>query len=558
VPNPLIERGRQAARAGDYAAMERAADARLMQAPDDLDALELLALAQIRRADTAGALATLRRALSLDARAAWAHGDLVLLLHQTGARGEAIEAAHQALRALPDDANLHSLMGIMRSEIEDLSSGERHLRRALALAGAHAQILQNLAANLLRQGRLDEADALFAQADAASPDNADVLSHWARLAEARGDFSTALARLERAERLGRDISLQRAVTLGRKGEIEAALAIIDAVSNPGGDALLERGRLLDRLGRYAEAWRSFLAGKARLAARDHAQYGAEDVERRFEALKAALSPALFDATRCAPVRADVPQPIFVLGFPRSGTTMLEQMLSSHSAIRAGGELPFAAEMENIAKDQFGDEYLSALAKLPQADAARFAAQLRDHYLARAAEYGLVGGPRFFTDKMPLNETWLPLIRLAFPTTPLLRMERHPLDVCVSMMAHHMTHGFQCGYRLEDIATHMRAVDDLVVHCERAGIALFAFRYEDLVRNQEVETRRLLDHLGLGFEAACLRFHENPRHAPTPSYAQVTAPLNDRSIGRWTHYADELAPVIPALTPLIQRLGYSEP
>ncbi|MES1198627.1 MAG: sulfotransferase [Pseudomonadota bacterium] len=554
MPHPLIERGRQAAKAGDFAGAGRAADQRLREAPADIDALELRALVQAQSGDTPGAIATLRQALMIDPKAAWAHGDLVLLLHQSD-KEAAFSAAHAALDVLPDDANIHSFLGAMRSEADDLPGGEHHLRRALTLAGPHRQILLNLAINLLRQGRIEEADAIFAEADAAYPNDADLIAHWARLAEARGDFALALQRLDRAERLGRDVSLQRAITLGRKGEPSAALALIDAAPNPGGDALLERGRLLDRLERFDEAWAAFVVGKAKLAARDGAHYDAAAVRTRFAEVRHGWTADMLAPNRGAPTLADVGQPIFILGFPRSGTTMLEQMLTSHSAIRAGGELPFVTELDALAARAFGAAYPSRLVTLTTLEAQAFAIELRDHYLARATQYGLQSRKRFFTDKMPLNEAWLPLIRLAFPQAPLIRMQRHPLDVCVSMMAHHMTHGFQCGYRLEDIAAHMLATEDLLAHYVKIGIADFTMRYETLVQNQEGETRRLFDHLGLSFEPACLRFHENPRHAPTPSYAQVTAPLNDRSIGRWKNYAAALAPVMPQLAPLLARLGY---
>ena len=166
------------------------------------------------------------------------------------------------------------------------------------------------------------------------------------------------------------------------------------------------------------------------------------------------------------------------------------------------------------------------------------------------------GKAFFVDKMPFNEIWLPLIRMAFPRAPIVHVIRHPLDVCVSVMANNLTHGFNCGYRIEDIVHHFAAVFALVEHYRREmEIGELELRYESFVANQELETRRLLGHLGLEFEESCLRFHETRRYAPTPSYAQVTEKLNDRSIGRHRHYAAHLKPFLPQLAPLIARYGY---
>src|SRR6185503_10870846 len=129
----------------------------------------------------------------------------------------------------------------------------------------------------------------------------------------------------------------------------------------------------------------------------------------------------------------------------------------------------------------------------------------------------------------------------------------PLDVCVSMLANNMTHGFNCGYRVEDIVHHLLAVSDLDEHYARELAAgELELHYERFVADQRDETVRLLGHLRLDLEPACLSFHENPRYAPTPSYAQVAQQLNDRSIGRHRHYAQRLAPFLPQLQPLIPR------
>ena len=123
--------------------------------------------------------------------------------------------------------------------------------------------------------------------------------------------------------------------------------------------------------------------------------------------------------------------------------------------------------------------------------------------------------------MPFNEIHLPLLRMAFPEAKIIRVVRHPLDVCVSMLANNMTHGFACAYRIEDIAHHLAGVFDLVEHYSReCNPGDFTLRYESLIADQSGETRRLLEYLGLPFEDACLRFHENRRYAPTPSYARV--------------------------------------
>jgi hypothetical protein len=161
--------------------------------------------------------------------------------------------------------------------------------------------------------------------------------------------------------------------------------------------------------------------------------------------------------------------------------------------------------------------------------------------------------------MPFNEIYLPLLQMAFPQAKIVRVVRHPLDVCVSMMANNMTHGFHCGSRVEDIVHHLTGVADLVDHYVRElDLQIFVLRYESLVADQEGETRKLLDYLGLPFEAACLRFHEKLRYAPTSDDSRGTGKLHDRSINRHRHYEQFLKPYITRLDPLMRAYGYNAP
>jgi hypothetical protein len=248
-----------------------------------------------------------------------------------------------------------------------------------------------------------------------------------------------------------------------------------------------------------------------------------------------------------------------MGFPRAGTTLLEQILCSHSAVMAGGELASLGELRKLASDLLPgpQPFPENLAQSWTADRHYAATLFRDYYLARAEHYGLAkGGKAFFTDKMPFNEIYLPLLKMAFPQAKIVHIRRHPLDVCVSVLANNMTHGLNCGYRIEDTAHHLAAVFDLLEHYRREfELGDYILQYEALVADQAGQTRKLLDYLGLPFEEACLRFHEHRRHAPTASYAQITEKLNDRSIGRHRHYAHALKPFLSRLDRMMTECGY---
>jgi tetratricopeptide (TPR) repeat protein len=536
---------------------------RLNEAPADGAALELKAVIQTSRGDLRSAEATMRLAIQHDPASDWALNDLTQLLHNNGQALAAEIAAREALIQRPEDPQAHLQLAVILGEKDDLPAAEFHNRRALDLAGPHPQILVNLGLCLYNQGRIDEALGALLGAHRLQPDQAQIMAHISRAYEAKRDMADAYIWLERAEALGRktgeDFTLLRALYLRHADQPKQALDLIDATKEAlAPPAMLERAVLLDKLGRHDEAMQGFVTAKARLAQDMGVRYEAAKVAHEFEALKAFFTSERMQHLPKAIVRQG-PQPIFILGFPRSGTTMIEQMLDAHPNVSAGGELPFVHEWQKLIGDLLPGvkPYPERLAQMQTADLHHMAGVLRDYYLGRAETYGLLSeGKAFFTDKMPLNDVHLPLIRLAFPQSTIIRMVRHPLDVAISMLSHNLTHGYNSGYKIETIMAHMVAMHDLTSHYDALlGHPALILRYEDFIAEQKGHTLRVLGHIGLGFHEACLRFHTNRRHAPTPSYAQVSRPLNDRSIGRWKPYERFFTPFMDEIGPVIEALGY---
>ncbi len=566
-PHPLVLKGRQAFQAGDISGALSLCGMRLNEAPGDGNALELKAVIQSARQDFRAAEATMRQAITHDPASTWAHNDLTQLLHSQGQKSAAEAAARAALIARPEDPQAHLQLAVILGEKDDLPAAEFHNRRALQLAGPHPQILVNLGLTLYNQGRIDEALPALLEAHRLQPGTAQIMAHISRAYEARRDMADAYIWLERAEaqgkRTGEDFTLLRALYLRQADQPQQALDLIEQSQDaPGAPALLERAVLLDKLGRYDEAMQGFVTAKARLAQDMGVRYDAAKVTAEFDILKGFFTADNVTRLPKASLRKDTPQPIFILGFPRSGTTMIEQMLTAHPDVSAGGELPFVHEWQKLIDDLLPgtESFPQRLAHTQAADFHHVPGILRDYYLGRAETYGLLSeNKHFFTDKMPLNDVHLPLIRLAFPESTVIRMIRHPLDVAISMLSHNLTHGYNSGYRLETIIAHMRAMHDLNVHYDAAlGHPALDLKYEQFVAEQRGHTLRVLGHIGLGFQEACLRFHTNPRHAPTPSYAQVSKPLNDRSIGRWKPYERFFAPFMNEIGPVIEALGYETP
>ncbi len=550
---PLLEQGTEAA---ILAVLELA--------PGYEDAL--IALYRLRRHDknTIAAQTLIRRVVALNPNHFWATNELTLLLLAQGALGEAERHARNAVRIAPQNPQAHNLMGLVLTEANRPVVGEYHYRRVLALAGAPPPItLANLAWNLKTQGRIGEARGLYQQSMALQPDVLQTILGFAKMEEADRNFAAALALLDQAAALHpghASVQLTRATVLARQQQPAAALKLLEGGEADLGPAeLSEQGRLLDRLGRHDEAFAAFDAAKRQAIARGAPTYAAGAAAELAGRLKNFFNARRLETLPVAGARADTPQPVFITGFPRSGTTLVEQTLSVHEQIAAGDELPFIEDLTHTMPRLLGSPlaYPEALAELWMGDRRDALDDLRDHYLNRAAKSGIFRpGAAYFTDKMPLNETHLGLIARLFPNAPVIHVIRHPLDVVLSVYANHLTHGFCCAAQLETIAHHYALIADLVAHYAQALDArLLTVRYEDMVADQDATIRRLLAFIGVAYDPRCRDFQRNRRYARTASYAQVTEKLYDRSRYRYRAYRAHLEPVIAVLRPVITSLGY---
>jgi Tfp pilus assembly protein PilF len=532
------------------------ADEVLASEPNHLDALEIRALVEMEKGEHAAAERTLRTAIAVAPKRRWPYGDLARLLLKNNRIVDAEAVAREALSADRSNPDAHAMLGSLLAGREQWAEAATYFRQAMELAGPHPQLHAGLGHALLRLGRLEEARVLLEAATGADPKALEPAVHLAEVEERLGQFEKAAAHLDHAERLARaagtDVDLQRSVLLTRMGRTEDALALLDHRGDLSGAALLQRGRLRERTGRYAEAWSDWTSGKAQLARDRNHRYHADNVAAQAAALVSFVNQSRSIAR--ASLRTGTPQPIFIVGFPRSGTTLTEQILASHSEIAAGGELPFGSELRELAGKLAGGD-----ADFPQGLKGDWPTALRDHYLGRAEGLGLLdGGKSWFTDKMPTNDMWLPLLRAAFPQSPVILVRRDPLDVLTSVMAHDMTHGFHCAYAIEDAARHLALVDRLIEHYSGAEVGpTYELRYESLVAHQAGETERLMAGIGLPMEPAQLTFHERGAVAATPSYAQVAEPINDRSIGRSRNFATELEAVRPIVAEAMARGGYAD-
>ncbi len=430
-----------------------------------------------------------------------------------------------------------------------------------AIAASHLRAVESDAASalqlgivLVRMGRYAEAIAPFSVAAREGTDRLGSTMRLAWVYERLGRFEDLAETLEHARPLaaaaGVDLTVRTAILNARAADWRASLDTLDRAAQLTGEDRLARGRLRDRAGRYRDAWTDFVTGKRQIAEQTNQTYPFAPITAHFAQLHRCLTAELVRSLRWTGSPSASPQPVFIGGAPRSGTTLLEAQLAGGD-LAPRGELPATFAMAQRAAALPGG-YPGGLQGLAEDEVVALSSHLREQYLASADNaVGAVDTPRFI-DKSPWNEQYLPLIAMAFPAAPVVVLSRHPLDVIISMMSHHMTHGFGCALDPVAAATHIAAIDELSQHWSAAGLAFHSVRYEDLVTDDGAALENVASYIGTkrtgtGGGAA--------HTAATPSYSQVQEPVNASAIGRWRNYAPYLTDLASIVSPAAIRRGY---
>ena len=270
--------------------------------------------------------------------------------------------------------------------------------------------------------------------------------------------------------------------------------------------------------------------------------------KRVDKLKAIFTREFFDAREGGGCPA--PNPIFIVGMPRAGSTLLEQILSSHSAVEGTTELPELITLARELRAQSESEDIGAYAEVLASMGPQALSELGERYLERTRVHRRTGRP-YFIDKMPNNFLHVAMIRLALPNAKIIDARRHPLACCFSNFKQHYARGQRFSYDLTDLGRYYRDYVGLMAHFDQVLPGrIHRVLYERLVEDTESEVRRLLEYCGLPFEAACLRFFENERPVRTASSEQVRQPIYREGVEHWRHFDEWLGPLKSALGPVL--------
>ena len=517
VHDPRLLRAGVALVEGKLAEAEHLLRPHLAERPTDVAAIRMMAELAARLGRLKDSENLLRRALELAPAYSAARANLATVLHRQNRPLEAVEVLDGLLGDDPDNPAHQNLKAASLGRLGSYAEALTLYEKVLARFPGQARVWMSYGHVLKTVGRREDSVAAYRRAVAEAP--------------ALGEAWWSLANLKTV-RLGPD----------DVSAMEAGLARNDVTPEDHfhfhfalGKALEDGGEAERSFGHYAEGNR---------LRRALIEYEAEEISDHVARSEALFTPVFFAAR--AGQGAAAADPIFILGMPRSGSTLIEQILASHPLVEGTMELP---DLPAVVKRLSGRTLRSEASAYPECLAGLPAEELRaigEDYLDRTRVQRKTERP-FFIDKMPNNWAHVGLIHLILPNARIVDARRHPLDCCFSNFQQHFARGQAFAYDLTEMARYYADYVRLMAHFDAVLPGrVHRVIHEQLVDEPDAEIRRLLDALGLPFDAACLRSHENERAVRTASSEQVRRPINREGLDQWKPFEPWLGPLKEAL------------
>ena len=515
--NPQLLAAAAAMTDNDVPVAERLLKAYLAEHPTDVAAIRMLSEVAARLGRDADAEVLLQRCLELAPGFNFARQNYAYILNRNNRFAKALEQVEILLQGDPRNMSYRNLKAVALGKVGDFENAIKLYEEVLAEHPGYSRIWHSFGHTLKTAGQTERAIEVYRHSIALEPNYGEAYWSLANLKTFRfgeDDITAMQAQLARAD-LGEEDRFHFDFALGKaledKSQFEASFAHYEAGNH-------RRKRLI--------------------------QYSAER-----NTLKLRQNQRLFDAAFFRERgHYGVPDrdPIFILGMPRAGSTLIEQILSSHSQVEGTMELP---DVIAVTKDLYRREtdpaartYYPMLARMRAEEAAAYGRQ----YLENTRVQRRSGAP-LFIDKMPNNYAHVALIHLMLPNARIIDARRHPLACCFSNFKQHFARGQNFSYSLDDMGRYYRDYVELMAHFDAVLPGrIHRVHYEDMVSDTETEVRRLLDYCGLPFEAGCLRFFENERPVRTASSEQVRKPIYKEGVDHWRHFEPWLGPLKDAL------------
>ncbi|MFT5132887.1 MAG: tetratricopeptide (TPR) repeat protein [Gammaproteobacteria bacterium] len=452
-----------------------------------------------------------KRAISIMPDYAEAHSNMGNAFKALGEQKQAVSAYEQALLINPNFAMAHYNMGIALDELGRPDEAISCYEQALAINPGYAEAHNNLGFTLQELGRQDEAIRHYEQALAIKPDYAAAHLHLSMI-----------------------VPGQEQVAVIKKLLDEPSLTEVDTSHYH-----FALGNIYHNLDMFDDAFKHFDKGNA--LKRLTFSYDSHDYTAYVDRLIETYSPDYLEEV--AKYGSTSKLPVFIVGMPRSGTTLVEQILSSHPLVYGAGELVLIESIEKVIANKInaGTPYPECMSSINSAAIDRYSGE----YLSETKQFS--EDETRITDKNPGNFHRIGLIKTLFPGARIIHCQRNPLDTCTSIFFNYFVLGNEYSFDLDELGKYYLDYERLMTHWGNLfATDILAVQYEDLVSNQEKISRQLVEYLDLEWDDRCLDFHLNKRAVRTASSVQVRKPMYTHSVNRWKHYEKQLAPLLASL------------
>jgi tetratricopeptide (TPR) repeat protein len=494
----------------------------------------------------------LRKAVQQNPRYIEAHNNLAQLLSSQKQEVEALRILGEALKFAPKNVQTLLLTAKIQLRRSSLQAAEQATRLALQEEPENAEALTVLGQVLHETDRYEEALEVLERAVAKTPDNPETLNFYGVALKSVGRLDEARANILKALKLndsmyGAYANLNDLVDFSEGvGEelFNRMEAIFESVPNQEAEQFLALhfayAKALDDRGQHEKALEHYITGgrmkRAQLEFKEGETHGF------FDAIKAAFPKEVFENRNYAGVDDD--RPVFIVGMPRSGSTLVEQILSSHPDVYGAGEVKYLSRALGQLRDRF-----PSLPKYPEMSAKITPAQLE--IVAKNYQQAIsqgAGDAKRITDKLLTNYFFLGLINLLFPKAKVIHTQRDPVDTCLSGFTKLFKDDMPHSYDLGELGRYYGKYRELMEHWQEVLPEGFMTTvvYEDVVADTEKEARRLIEFLGLPWNDKCVDFHKSDRPVKTASVAQVRRPIYKTSVERWKKYGSGLQPLVDAI------------
>ena len=488
----------------------------------DVAALRMLAEVGARLRRYADSQALLERCLELAPSFHAARHNLAMVLYRQAKSEAALHEIEHLLRIEPRNPSYRNLKAAVLANLGDFSESIEVYEAVLREYPDQAKVWMSYGHALKTARRYDDSVTAYRRAIALTPSLGE--AYW------------SLANLKTFRFGAADIDAMRTALAGEELTPDDRLHYEYAL-----------GKALEDAAAYEESFQHYSIGAA--IRRRLTPYDADETTDHVRRSRAVFTPELFAAHQGGGCHA--PDPIFVVGLPRAGSTLIEQILASHSRVEGTMELP---DIPAMARELNGRHNRAAPALYPGNLASMRPEELRalgERYLAQTRVQRKSAAPHFI-DKMPNNFMHVGLLHLILPNARIIDARRHPLGCCFSGFKQHFARGQNFSYSLTDAGRYYRDYVELMAHFDAVLPGrVHRVHYESMIDDTEVEVRRLLDYCGLPFEAGCLKFYENERAVRTASSEQVRQPIYREGVDHWKHFEPWLEPLKEALGPVLE-------